>query len=412
MRWLIAEGGNGLASLLLVASAATLGCGGGGDGNRHTGKHDIWFMGAVVDGATGAQVNTYDITLVWGNSTVKGKVDAATHRYTLGPLQAWNDYGVLIESDGYRHFSSYNAGISPPTLGANSTTSDIYSSDTTQTFNFDASLFPTAVAPPDITISVIETGTTPHPASGNIRLQPTSQPTIVSQPSEILGQSWTNDGDLYAAALGGPFTNGTYTATAANLVYGVSYAVTVYGVEGYQPSTSNATTQVTVQAGVNTAATVLINPQTVPPLQLASNTISMCRAPVALTDTSAAVVTLTFNEAVEDATGTVGAGPEALDANLLVSYLLFNMSALAANVSSTAQERGSSFTIAGNVLTLAWNPNVGLVTKGAGDAIRTVSYSGLGSIFLQPPMHPELRTSLSALLVQVTGSSTISCAAP
>ena len=87
-------------TVLAVGATTTLGC--GSDSNtQHTGKHDIWFMGAVIDGATGMPLTTYDITLVWGTNTAKGKVDAAG-RYTLGPLQAWNDYGVIINSANYR----------------------------------------------------------------------------------------------------------------------------------------------------------------------------------------------------------------------------------------------------------------------------------------------------------------------
>ena len=139
-----------------IALSAVLGC--GGDDGPHTGKHDIWFMGAAIDGATGAPVADYKVTLVWGSNTISGKVDATTHRYVIGPLPTWNDYGVIIDGGPtYRRFSSYNAGIAPPAPPAAPTSaqtnvvvgaSDIYSSDTTQTFNFDAYLFPTAVAAP------------------------------------------------------------------------------------------------------------------------------------------------------------------------------------------------------------------------------------------------------------------------
>ena len=68
-----------------------------------------------------------------------------------------------------------------------------------------------------------------------------------------------------------------------------------------------------MQAGVSTGASILLRPLTVPPLQLIANTVAMCRAPVMLTDTSSAVVTLTFNETVEDGTLTAGGGAEQLD---------------------------------------------------------------------------------------------------
>jgi hypothetical protein len=398
---------NGRSGLVILAAMTTLALGCGNSDNRHTGKHDVWFMGAVIDGATGNLITTYDISLVSGTTTLTGKVDAQG-RYMLGPLQAWNDYGVLINSAGYRAFSSYNAGIAPPSVAATSVASDIYSSDTSQTFNFDASLFPTAIVPPDVSIGVIETGPVPHAASGHIRLQPTSQSAIQAQPSEVGNQSWSNDADLYAGAISADFSNGSFAATGAMLTYGVTYAVTIYGVDGYQPSAP-----VNVQAGVNTGASILINPLTVPPLQLVANTIPACHAPAMLTDTSSAVVTLTFNENVEDGTLTAGAGAEALDNSLGFTDTLFT-SQLTLNASSTVQEHGTSLTIASNVVTLSWNPNVGLGTKGTGDAIRTVTYSSssLGLLYLQPTMHPELRVSLSQLLTPLMSFGTITCSAP
>ncbi len=406
MSRMIAKGRSWTVSLVSIGALA-LGCGGSSSNAPHTGTHDIWFMGAVIDGATGMPLTTYEISLVWGTNTAKGKVDASG-RYTLGPMPAWNDYGVLITSAGYRAFSSYNAGISPPAPGSTSLSADVYTADTTQTFNFDASLFPSSLAPPDLAIAVIETGANAKAAAGKIRLQPTSQSAIQSQPTEIQGQAWANDADLYAGSLSADFTGGTYSVPGAMLTYGVTYAVTVYNVDGYQPSMATA-----VQAGVSTGASILLSPLTVPPLQLISNTVAMCRAPVMLTDTQSAVVTLTFNEKVEDGTQTAGGGAEQLDNGVSISDTLFT-STLQLNASSTAQERGVTLSITDNVVTIAWNPNVGLSTKGTGDSVRTVSYSSssLSATFLQPVMHSELRTSLATLLTSVVSFSGITCTAP
>lgn len=391
--------------VVLVLPAALLGCG-GDDSNRHTGKHDIWFMGAVVDGASGMPIAAYDLTLVSGTTTIKGKVDATTHRFTVGPLQAWNDYGIIIDSADYRHFSSFNAAIAPPTLGGNSTTADIYSSDTTQTFNFNAALFPTAIKPPDITITVIETGGMPRPAAGKVRLQPTSQPALFNQPSEVTGQAWANDNDLYAAALTADFSNGASLVQGDSLVYGVSYTVSVFGVEGYQPTNNN--NQVTVQAGVNTGAQVMITPLLVPQPVVLSNTSMACRAPAALTDTTSAMVTLTFSAEIEDGTTTAGGAAEVLDNAVQVSFAL-GTSMLAFNLSSTTQERGTTVAISGKTMTLAWNPMVGLTIKGTGDSVRTVTYGGLAGAFVQPVGHPDARVSLNAAL---NGVGLMPCGAP
>ena len=406
MSRMIGKGSGRTVLVVMSISMLALACGSNNDNAPHTGKHDIWFMGAVIDGASGKPLTSYEISLVWGTNTAKGKVDTSG-RYTVGPLPAWNDYGVLVSADGYRAFSSYNAGISPPAPGSTSLSADVYTADTTQTFNFDASLFPSTLSPPDLSIAVIETGPNAKTAAGKIRLQPTTQSAIQSQPTEIQNQAWTNDADLYAGALSADFTGGTFKAPSAMLTYGVTYAVTVYNVDGYQPSGTT-----TVQAGVSTGASILLSPLTVPPLQLIANTIAMCRAPVMLTDTSSAILTLTFNETVEDGTLSSGGGAEQLDNGLSMSDSMFN-STLQLNNSSTMQERGVTMTIADNVVTIAWNANVGLATKGTADVIRTVTYSStsLQATFLQPAMHPELRTSLATLLNNVVFGS-ITCTAP
>jgi hypothetical protein len=395
---------------LLAIGALALGC--GGNSGPHTGKHDIWFMGAVIDGASGLPLTTYEISLIWGTNSVKGKVDASG-RYTMGPLPAWNDYGVIISSNGYRVFSSYNAGIAPPAPGSTSLSADVYTADTTQTFNFDASLFPSTLVPASVSITVLEMGnTTPNMAAGKIRLQPTSQPPLQStqtQQTEIQGQVWTNDADLYAGAISADFTGGVYAVPGSMLTYGVTYSVNVYNVDGYQPSMP-----LNVQAGVTTGTSITLMPLTVAPLVLVAKTVTTCHAPANLTDATSAVVTLTFQENVEDGTLTLGGGAEQLDNGVGFSDTMFN-STLAPSLSSTMQEHGVTLTFADNVATIAWNPNVGLATKGPSDVIRTVTYSAnsLSATSLQPVKHPELRVSLATLLANVVGQfSPITCAAP
>jgi hypothetical protein len=331
----------------------------------------------------------------------------------MGPMPAWNDYGVTISSNGYRAFSSYNAGIAPPAPGSTSLSADVYTADTTQTFNFDASLFPSTLVPASVSITVLEMGnTTPNMAAGKIRLQPTSQPPLQStqtQQTEIQGQVWTNDADLYAGAISADFTGGVYAVPGSMLTYGVTYSVNVYNVDGYQPSMP-----LNVQAGVTTGTSITLMPLTVAPLVLVANTVTTCHAPANLTDATSAVVTLTFQENVEDGTLTLGGGAEQLDNGVGFSDTMFN-STLAPSLSSTMQEHGVTLTFADNVATIAWNPNVGLATKGPSDVIRTVTYSAnsLSATSLQPVKHPELRVSLATLLANVVGQfSPITCAAP
>jgi len=408
MSLMIGKGRSWTVSLLAMG-ALSLGC--GGNDGPHTGKHDIWFMGAVIDGASGMPITTYEISLVWGTNSVKGKVDASG-RYTMGPLPAWNDYGVIISSNGYRAFSSYNAAIAPPAPGSTSLSADVYTADTTQTFNYDASLFPSTLAPAAVTISVLKMDDpTSNTAAGKIRLQPTSQPPLQSQQTqqmEIQGQVWTNDADLYAGAISADFTGGVFVVPPAMLTYGVTYSVSVYNVDGYQPSPS-----ANIQAGSSTGTSITITPLLAAPLVVIANTASSCHAPTSLTDTMSAVVTLTFQEPVEDGTTGSGGGAEQLDngvsfiSNMGTSFLT------PLTFSPTVQERGVTLTFAGNVATIAWNANVGVGTKGSGDTLRSVTYS-LGSLqttYLQPAKSPGSRATLAALLGN-TFSNGIVCTAP
>jgi hypothetical protein len=377
-----------------AALVAVLGCG----KDDASAAHDIWFMGAVIDGAAGTPVLAYEVSAVYGSHTVKGKVDATTGRYVVGPIPAWNDYGILINADGYRTFTSYNAGIAPPAPPATALSSDIYKSATSQTFDFDAYLFPTSVTAPDVNVTVLETGGTPMPAGGSYRLQPTSLSAIQGQATEVGTQLWSNDNDIFAAATSGTFTAGTFKVMGGSLVYGVNYQVTVYGVMDFQPGTG------TLQAGVNREVTVSVSPQTVPQLMLISRVPLTCTVSPSTTAASSAQIVFTFNEPIEDATTTAGGAAEVLD-NGLLAYTT-NSVFLKTSVSSALQERGGLLTITGNQLTIGWNPSAGLSTQISGDTVVELVYGSLGSIFIQPVAHPEQRVSLSQLL---NFSSSITC---
>ena len=377
----------------LLAAVAALGC----SKDEAKGEHQIWFMGAVFDGATGQHVVNYQITLVYNTHTVSGTVDAAG-RYTLGPLPAWNDYGILITADTYRSFSSYNAGIAPPAPATTSISSDVYTADTTQTKDFDAYLFPAALTVPAATVTIVETGAGAMSPSGSIRLQPTNSSVIQGAASEVPMQVWGNDDDILASVISDSFSGGTYAIPAGTLVYGVTYQVIVYDVTGYQPGMA------TLQAGIQSGITITVAPATVTPLMLVSNTMSTCAVyNMPTSSTSVAQVVLTFNQPIEDGTTTAGKGPEALDAGLQ-AYTLDSTS-LKANTSSAVQERATSFVIAGNTLTLSWNPSAGLTTVISGDVVEEVLYSNLSTIYLQPIGHPESRVRLATLI----GSTQITC---
>ncbi len=397
------------AVALLAAGGSGIGCGGSESGK---GNHEIWFMGSIYDGASGAVLNGYTISLTYGPKTVMGKVDG-NGRYTLGPLEAWNDYAITIALDGYRAFTSYNPGISPPpppssttsTGGTTQTTNvyaDIYNSNTTQTFDFDAYLFPNSLQPSPLTISIVKSDPTAAAATGSIRLRPSGQPSIQDSVGGVGNQVWSNDQDMLAAVVSSPFMDGSITIDSASLVYGVSYQVTVYDVPGFMPVTNQ-----TVRAGSQDSLIINIS-TTASPLVIVSNTISMCRPAGQSTNVvMTALVTFKFNTAsIEDVTpATSGRGPEVLDANLSVVTAMGGF--LKSNLSTATQERGTSFVLSGDTLSIWWNPSMGLMNPSASDTITSVTYGGLGGIILQPTGHPEFAKTLSQLL---NNQPTIFCA--
>ena len=390
--------GIGRHVLVAVAALAVGGFAAGCKDDDPGANHEIWFMGSIYDGATSMVLFDYEISLVYGTTTVKGKVDHDTGRYTLGPLPAWNDYGVVISQGGYRGFTSYNSMIAPPTPPPASQQSDVYTAHTTQTLDFDAYLFPDTLQASALTVNITKADPNAAAAAGSIRLRPSTLPVIQDQAAGVTGQVWSNDQDILAGVVNSDFSNGTITIDAGTLVYGVTYQVTVYNVEGYQPGTT------TVRAGLQDS--VIVNVTTsASPLVLVSSTATACKPYGTSTTVQAtAQVTFTFNTSmIEDATTSAGKGPEVLDNGLTLATMMG--ATLKSSASTAVQERGSQFLLNGNTLTIQFNPVAGINTQYANDTITYVLYNNLSSIMLQPTGHPELVKSLSTL----TGMSSIQC---
>ena len=388
------------AVALLVVGGFAPGC---GEEAEKNGNHEIWFMGSIYDGAMGTIIPDYAISLTFGTKTIEGKVDG-NGRYTLGPLSAWNDYAITISRPYYRAFVSYNSGIAPPAPPPASQQSDVYSANTTQTFDFDAYLFPDSLAAAPLAISIVKSDSTTTPVEGSIRLRPTGLSSIQDQTAGITGQVWANDQDMLAAAFNSTFTAGSIVVPSESLVYGVPYSVQIYGVAGYQPATT------TVRAGAQESLIVNIA-TTASPLVMTANTIAQCKPWGQSTNVVAtAQITFTFNAtSIEDATPvtvSAGRGAEVLDSNLSVVTMLG--ATLKPNSTTTLQERGTSFLPNGNTLTISWNPSVGLTAPSPSDTISSVTYNNLGSISLQPTGHPELAKTLSSMLPGMT--TFITCA--
>jgi hypothetical protein len=249
-------------------------------------------------------------------------------------------------------------------------------------------------------VEMQQPGSTTPPAlpNGSYRLQPVSlAPSIQAQASEVQGQVWSNDNDLFAAVVSGDFTSGDIKVTGSSLLFGVNYQVTVYNIDGFQPGTGN------IAAGTALQAMITVAPNTHLPLSLISSTASTCTATSNLAATTTAVVTFTFNQSIEDGTTTPGGGKEALDNGL--SAQTFDGYAPHASTSSAVQERGTSLVISGSTLTISFDPMVGITSLVTGDTLEFMSYSGLSTVFLQPIGHPENRVALSSLI----GTTIVNC---
>jgi hypothetical protein len=390
-----------LRSVLLSAAIALplAGCGSDDKTNDNTSvaaTHEVFFNGYAYDGALGTRLQGYTLEVQYRDQVVPGVV-SADGRYLVGPIPVFQDYTVTIAAGGYRTFRSHNAGFSipgPDTLaGTNANTS--------QTHFFDAYLFPATLQSADINLAIKQLTTTGAPvAAGKVRLRAGSASVLADSaaetPSGVLGQLWTNDEDLQAKPVIKDIAGGKVTITGAEVVYGVTYLVSIYEVPGFQPFES------TVTAGRDGIKTFALSEETGEPLLLVSNTVSNCHPPLTPLDGQSAVVTFDFNQDIELSASTLpGGNAELIDSGMsMVSAdtdIDLMRNTLRTNASSTVQERGTSVATAGKTLTLSWNPSIGLLTNDPQDVISQVSYSGLTSLFVQPVGKPGSKVSIGAV---------------
>jgi hypothetical protein len=136
---------------------------------------------------------------------------------------------------------------------------------------------------------------------------------------------------------------------------------------------------------------------------MVSNTVAGCITNRALASGPTASVTFTFNQPVEDGVNALlGGVKEAFDN--AVSASTYYSSPIHSNLSTTAQEHGTSFTISGTTVTISFNPSAAFTPTITGDYLYNLSYS-LSTAMLQPVGAPTQAVSLSTLL----GTSIITC---
>jgi len=218
---------------------------------------------------------------------------------------------------------------------------------------------------------------------------------------------WANDEDLLTQTLIKTFTNGKVDFAMGELLYGVQYEVSIYDVNGYQPTVLSGAGGIV--AGAVLSKTIQLVKVLRDPLRITANTATMCTPPSPTATTPGAQIVLTFSENIE-AVGTTFA--EDVDVGLsIVTTPPFNVCPLKLNADPTKQERGSSVAISGMTMTFAFNPSVGL-TDGMGGlvctapaSITSVTYGNLSAIVLQPVGDPSRKRNLAQMLQELSPST-------
>lgn len=322
-----------------------------------------YFNRMVYDGASGRRLTSYRITLRYHDRERVGKVQADGF-FVLGPLEASSDYTVTIQADGYRPFMAHN-GFMPDRVG--------------QTLFYDSYLFPNdlSVAPVSFYVSLSDAETRP---AGFLRLQPATSSLLLDEPSErpagVPMQIWDNDEDLQFNTIVAQFADGVAQLDGKQLVYGVTYALTVFGVPGYQLRTG------VYRAGVDGTQSITLTPVTRSPLAIAYRSDLASPAPDGR-------LTMVFNMPIElDPPAAMEAYRELIDANLtLVSPDADGdamRNTLTPDLGRTQSERGTSLTVERNTLTIRWDPTTALSSADPGDPILAVTYGRLDGVRIRP----------------------------
>jgi hypothetical protein len=342
---------------------------------------DAFLDGEVFDGVTDKRLTNYKMSVTYRDKTLNATV-SSTGQFHVASLPLFQDYTIAIDASGYRTFRSHNPGFNVPNPAALAPIENV-----SQTFFYDAYLFPSNLESPATALSIMLADVMMPAPHGMVRLRPTAPSAIEDPnglPAAVNMQVWSNDEDLQAQSLVMSFTNGQVSIAAGQLVYGVTYDVDVYGVDGYAPITGRM-----LRAGYDT--TLLISLTSNSQLAVISSNAGSCAKPV-VSDTSAdAVLNIQFNQPIEFAQN-MPSYAQVIDQNFIIQC---SFGTCAGDVFN-AGNRGSSATFINSATTLqlSWNPSVGLSMKDAADPI-TALYWGLSGVFVQPVGKPMLKQSLS-----------------
>lgn len=418
-----------LLNLLALGLLAPISAGCGG--SESSDDHRVFFTGYVYDGASGARLTKAQLTAVsvkYRSEVIVADIEADGRFVTQKPLPTWQDYLVYIGAAGYRPFVSQNLGIDVPASVA--MTNDLVSGKTTQTFQMEATLFPVALKSPKVSLTIdtadMASAEEALPRSaGQIRLVPKSlsvlEPASGSGSSLVRARRWLNDEDLKNQTLIKPFVGGVAEFAEGELVYGVSYEVSIFGVMGYQP---RVFPDLLVAGQVASRTLVLVKEQK-DPLKIVASNADSCVPPAGNSTEFGAAVTLDFNEAIElvstNAAEEIDNGVFVAPTGSLAYPQTGSYCGLRTSTNPAMQERGTKVTILANKLTLSFNPSIGLNMTTAPFAcmappnFTSVTYSNLQNVVIRPVGDSTRKKTMSELLTafaQQTGggsSSQIVC---
>ncbi|HWV39425.1 MAG TPA: hypothetical protein VN033_13230 [Vulgatibacter sp.] len=355
-----------------------------GSPQDHARDQVYYFSGHIYDGVNGTRLTNYSLDLQYKNQTIAATI-AEDGRYSVGPLPYFQDYTIRIRAEGYRSFLSHNAGIQfewPDEV----TQVDRFAPE--KGFYYNAFLFPAALQAPGATVWVTLADSTAKPSTGTVRFSPVNSSSIQDMFPALMGKVWTNSDDLQLRAFTKPVVNGVAAVEPGELVYGVLYEVTVFGVDGYAPGSTS------IVAGFEDGVTVSVDPVDSHNLRLVYRTTNM-GLPIPTGE-----VTFVFNRPIEWVpTRTAAEYAKLVDETLDIFSPDENGNSELNTLKAPDQDRGTVVEIQENLLVIRWNQLQALATADSGDPILSVTYGALNGLEIRPAgsTDPSLRSTVGLL---------------
>lgn len=274
------------------------------------GQKTYRFVGRVFDGVTGAQIKNYKIETLYSAARGQGSVDK-DGRYVSIEIPSGHDFTMVVTGPNtYRAFYSVNSALGDfgraNNFGGTARSGNTYNNSNSnsepayprsynlqETMNYDVYLFPTAVQSPELKVDLFFTDKQERPAAGTVRFVPTSSTSnLQATPGAV--NTFANTADLQFGTVSVALANGQATVAAGALVYGVTYRMDVFGVQGYQTALGT-----TVVAGADHSREVYLQPL----VENDALAVVFTNGRRGLAADGSGKLTVVFNQRVEFATG-------------------------------------------------------------------------------------------------------------